>query len=114
MKTIEEFTSQQLKKDLPIFNVGDTLRVHVRTQELDKIRVHPFEGTVIAKKGRGISETFTLRKISFGEGVEKIFQLHSPNLEKIEVLQKGKVRRAKLYYLRKKTGKGAKVSTEEQ
>ncbi len=114
MKIIEEFTNQQLKKDLPVFNVGDTLRVHVRTQEADKIRVHPFEGTVIAKKGKGISESFTLRKISYGEGVEKIFQLHSPNLEKIEVLQKGKVRRAKLYYLREKTGKKARVSVEEQ
>lgn len=112
MKTVEEFNKQQAKKELTQFNVGDTVRVMVKTLEGDKMRIHPFEGTVIARKGRGIAETFTVRKLSFGEGVERIFPLHSPNVDKIEVLQKGKVRRAKLYYLRKKTGKETKVATE--
>ena len=112
MKTVEEFNKQQVKKESALFNVGDTVRVMVRTLGGDKMRVHPFEGTVIARKGRGIGETFTVRKLSFGEGVERIFPLHSPNVEKIEVLQKGKVRRAKLYYLRKKTGKETRVAIE--
>jgi large subunit ribosomal protein L19 len=112
MKQIEDLEKEQLRKDLPEFNVGDTLRVFVKTIEMDKVRVHPFEGTVIAKKGRGINESFTVRKTSYGEGVERVFPLHSPGIEKIEVVNKGKVRRAKLYYLRKRTGKRAKVDVE--
>ena len=112
MKRIEEFSKRQLRNDLAQFNVGDTLKVYVKALEAGKVRIHPFEGTVIAKKGKGVSQTFTLRKISYGEGVERIFPLHSPNLEKIEVLHKGKVRRAKLYYLRGRTGKRAKVASK--
>jgi large subunit ribosomal protein L19 len=113
MRIIEEFEKQQLKKDVPNFNVGDTLRVFVKTVELDKVRVHPFEGTVIARNGRGINASFTLRKVSYGEGVERVFPVHSPGLEKIEVISKGKVRRAKLYYLRGKRGKKAKVAVAD-
>ncbi|MBU2541538.1 MAG: 50S ribosomal protein L19 [Candidatus Omnitrophica bacterium] len=109
MKRLEEFTKKQLRKDLPQFNIGDTLKVYGKVLEAGKVRIHPFEGIVIAKKGKGISETFTLRKISYGEGVERIFPINSPNLERIELLHKGKVRRAKLYYLRARKGKAAKV-----
>jgi large subunit ribosomal protein L19 len=109
MKILEEFAKQQLKKEVPQFNIGDTVRVHMKVMEADKARIHTFEGTVIGRKGKGIAENFTVRKISFGEGVERVFPLHSPSLEKIEVLQKGKVKRAKLYYLRRKTGKETKV-----
>ena len=97
----------QEKKDLPDFNVGDTVRVMVKVQEADKMRVHPFEGMVISKKGSGIRSTFIVRNISFGEGVERIFPLHSPMIEKIEIVHQGKVKRAKLYYLRKRIGKRA-------
>lgn len=113
MKIVEEFSKSQIRTDLPQFNPGDTLRVFVKTVEGDKVRVHPFEGTVIAINGRGISKTFTLRKVSFGEGVERVFPFNTPSIEKIEVLHKGKVRRAKLYYLRGKKGKQAKVATQE-
>lgn len=111
MKRIQDFEKQQLRNDLPDFNVGDTLKVYVKALEAGKVRIHPFEGVVIAKKGRGIRETFTLRKISYGEGVERIFPVHSPNLNKIDVLRKGKVRRAKLYYLRGRRGKSARIAS---
>ncbi len=102
------------KRDLPVFNVGDTVRVHVKVVEGDKERIQPFEGIVISKKGSGIRETFIVRKVSFGVGVERIFPTHSPSIEKIEVLKKGAIRRAKLYYLRGKKGKEAKVKEKSK
>ena len=109
MDMIKAFTNEQLKKEVPQFNVGDTVRVHNKIVEGTRERIQLFEGTVIAKKNGGISETFTVRRISYGVGVEKTFPLHSPNVEKVEVIRTGKVRRAKLYYLRDRVGKAAKV-----
>ncbi len=97
------------KKDIPSFRVGDTIRVMTRIKEGDKERLQAFEGVVIARRGSGIRKTFTVRKISYGIGVEKIFPLHSPLIDKIELLKEGDVRRAKLYYLRGKKGKAVKV-----
>ncbi len=99
----------QLKKDIPAFDVGDTVSVHVKIVEEDKTRTQLFEGIVIAKKGSGLRSTFTVRKISFGEGVERVFPLHSPYVEKVVVKKKGGVKKAKLYYLRSKVGKATKV-----
>lgn len=98
---------------LPKFEIGDTVRVHVKVIEGEKERVQVFEGVVIARKGKKVSETFTVRKISYGVGVERIFPVHSPNIAKVDVVRKGKVRRAKLYYLRDKKGKQAKVAERE-
>ncbi|MBQ3076009.1 MAG: 50S ribosomal protein L19 [Clostridia bacterium] len=109
MDMIKAFTNEQLKKEVPQFNVGDTVRVHNKIVEGTRERIQLFEGTVIAKKNGGISETFTVRRISYGVGVEKTFPLHSPRVEKVEVVRAGKVRRAKLYYLRDRVGKAAKV-----
>ncbi|MBA4544017.1 MULTISPECIES: 50S ribosomal protein L19 [Thermoactinomyces] len=106
---IREITEEQLKKDIPQFRAGDTLRVHVRVKEGQRERIQVFEGVVIQRRGGGISETFTVRKISYGVGVERTFPLHSPRIEKIEVIRRGKVRRAKLYYLRKLRGKAARI-----
>jgi large subunit ribosomal protein L19 len=102
------------KRSVTDFDVGDTVRVWVKVVEGDKERLQPFEGIVIARKGGGTRETFMVRKISFGIGVERIFPLHSPVIDKIEVIKKGKVRRAKLYYLRSKKGKAAKVKEKEK
>ncbi len=105
MKLIQE---KFLKKGLPKFNIGDTVKVLIKIPEgPDKIRLHPFEGVVIAKSGEGVNETFTLRKVSYGEGIERLFSLNSPSIERIEVMRSGKVKRAKLYYLREKVGKRA-------
>ena len=104
---IEKIEGEQLKKGLPSFKVGDTVRVHTRIREGDKERIQIFSGIVIARKGYGISETFTVRRISYGEGVERVFPLHSPFIEKIEIERSGDVRRSKLYYLRKRIGKQA-------
>ncbi|MBQ6906134.1 MAG: 50S ribosomal protein L19 [Clostridia bacterium] len=109
MDTIKAFTSEQLKTEVPQFNIGDTVKVHVRIVEGTRVRTQIFEGTVIAKKNGGISESFTVRRVSYGVGTEKTFPLHSPNVQKVEVVRKGKVRRAKLYYLRDRVGKAAKV-----
>ena len=106
LKAVE---AEQTKKDVPAFNVGDTVRISVRVEEGDKTRTQLFEGTVIGKKGSGINQSFTVRRISFGEGVERNFPTHSPTVQKIEVVRKGKVRRAKLYYLRKQTGKKSRI-----
>ncbi|MCS6949703.1 MAG: 50S ribosomal protein L19 [Armatimonadota bacterium] len=106
---LAEITKDQLRTDLPEFGPGDTVRVHVKVVEGNKERIQVFEGVVIARKHGGINETFTVRKISHGVGVERVFMLHSPRIDKIEVVRRGKVRRAKLYYLRKKIGKAARI-----
>jgi large subunit ribosomal protein L19 len=106
---IRAIEQAQLKSDRPAFRVGDTVRVFVKVLEEDKTRIQPFEGVVIARKGGSLRETFIVRRISYGEGVERCFLLHSPFVEKILVVKKGDVRRAKLYYLRKKIGKGARI-----
>ncbi len=102
------------KKKIPSFNVGDTVKVFVKVVEGDKERIQPFEGVVISRRGSSIRETFMVRKISFGVGVERVFPIHSPAIEKIDVLRKGSVRRAKLYYLREKKGKAAKIKERER
>ncbi len=109
MEKITAFVNEQLKTEVPSFNIGDTVKVHNRIKEGDKERIQMFEGTVIAKHGGGISETFTVRRVSFGCGVEKTFPIHSPNVVKVDVIRQGIVRRAKLYYLRDRVGKSAKV-----
>ena len=109
---IKEITAAQIKKDLPPFKVGDGVRVHTKVREGDKERVQVYSGIVIARKGHGIHESFTVRRISYGEGVERVFPLHSPRVEKIEVERQGNVRRAKLTYLRKRLGKGATLVKE--
>ncbi len=101
--------NKYLKKDIPQFKPGDTVRVHVKVKEGNKERIQVFEGVVIARSGGGVRETFTVRKISYGVGVERIFPIHSPSVEKIEVVRRGRVRRAKLYYLRERTGKAARI-----
>lgn len=113
MDTIKAFTSEQIKSDVPAFNIGDTVKVYIRIVEGTRTRTQIFEGTVIAKKNGGISETFTVRRVSYGVGTEKTFPLHSPNVQSVEVIRRGKVRRAKLYYLRDKIGKGAKVKEKK-
>ena len=107
MSVIDKIQQEQLRKDLTPFNVGDTIRVHTRIREGERERVQVYSGIVINKQGRGIRETFTVRRISYGEGVERVFPLHSPFVQKIEVESRGKVRRAKLYYLRDRIGKTA-------
>ena len=109
MEKITAFVNEQLKTDVPQFNIGDGVKVYVRITEGEKDRIQLFEGTVIAKHGGGISETFTVRRVSYGVGVEKTFPIHSPNVDKIVVFREGKVRRAKLYYLRSRVGQAAKV-----
>ncbi|MFC3419711.1 50S ribosomal protein L19 [Salinicoccus hispanicus] len=106
---ISDLTKEQLKSDLPQFKPGDTVRVHVRIVEGSRERVQVFEGVVIKRRGGGISETFTVRKISYGVGVERTFPVHTPKIEKIEVTRRGRVRRAKLYYLRNLRGKAARI-----
>ena len=106
---IRALEQSQLKTDRPSFRAGDTVRVFVRILEEEKTRIQPFEGAVIARRGEGIGETFTVRRISYGEGVERTFLLHSPFIEKILLVKQGHVRRAKLYYLRKKIGKGTRI-----
>ena len=109
MNLIEAFTNEQLKKEIPLIRVGDTVRVYNKIKEGNRERIQLFEGTVIGKHGGGISETFTVRRVSYGVGVEKTFPIHSPNVEKVEIVRVGKIRRAKLYYLRDRLGKAAKV-----
>lgn len=112
MDLIKAFTSEQLKTEVPKIEVGDTVRIHNKIKEGTRERIQLFEGTVIAKRGGGISETFTVRRVSYGVGVEKTFPIHSPNVEKVETIRSGKVRRAKLYYLRGKVGKDSKVKED--
>jgi large subunit ribosomal protein L19 len=108
-KVIANLEKEQMRTDLPDFKPGDTVNVYVRIQEGEKERVQVFKGAVIAKRGGGIRSTFTVRKVSYGIGVERVFPLHSPSLEKVEVVARGRVRRSKLYYLRKRVGKAAKI-----
>lgn len=110
MKMIE---NQYLRKDFPEFNVGDVVKMKLKVKEADKIRLHPFEGTVIRVTRGGLNGSFTVRKVSFGEGVEKVFPMHSPVIESIQIVSKGKTNRAKLYYLRGRVGKATKVEKAE-
>ena len=106
---IKQIDAKYRRTDIPEFEVGDTVEMKVKVQEAGKVRLHPFEGTIIRKTGRGIRGTFTVRKISFGEGVERMFPLHSPVIESLKVISKGAVKRSKLYYLRARVGKAARV-----
>ena len=109
MDALKLISESSMRKEIPAFNIGDTVRVHVKIVEGEKSRIQVFEGTVIAKKHGGISETFTVRRVAHGCGIERVFTVHSPSVDKVEVVRKGKVRRAKLYYLRNRVGKAAKV-----
>ena len=113
MNILDQVTMDYKKENIPEFNVGDTLRVHVKIIEGSRERIQIFEGYVLKRQHGGINETFTVRKLSNGIGVEKTFPLHSPKIEKIEVVKKGKVRRAKLNYMRERTGKAAKIKSAE-
>ena len=112
MDLIKSLTSEQMRADLPAFNIGDTIKVYIKVKEGARERLQSFEGTVIAKKHGGISETVTVRRVSYGIGVEKTFPIHSPGIGKIEIVRKGRVRRAKLYYIRGRVGKAAKVKQD--
>ena len=112
MDKISAFVNEQLKTELPKFEIGDTVVVHNKIVEGSRERIQLFEGTVIAKRNGGISETFTVRRIAYGVGVEKTFPLHSPKVAKVEVIRHGKVRRAKLYYVRDRVGKAAEVKEQ--
>ena len=109
MTIIDQIEKEQLRNDITSFNIGDTVRVMVKVKEGEKERIQAYEGVVIAKKGSSVRETFTVRRVSFGIGVERTFLLHSPRIEKVIVIRKGKVRRAKIYYIRDLSGKAAKV-----
>lgn len=109
MDLVKALTSQYMKEELPQVNVGDTVRVHVKIKEGSRERIQVFEGIVIAKKHGGLEETFTVRRLAYGVGVEKVFPIHSPLIEKVETVRSGYVRRAKLYYLRGRVGKAAKI-----
>ena len=112
MDALKTITEGCLRPEMPVLNIGDTVRVHVRIKEGERERIQVFEGTIIAKRHGGISETFTVRRISYGCGVERVFPVHSPNVEKVEIVRRGRVRRAKLYYLRDRVGKAAKVKEQ--
>jgi ribosomal protein L19, bacterial type len=110
MEALRKIFEPSMKKELPEFRIGDTVRVDVNIKEGEKERIQVFEGTVIAKKGSNISETFTVRRVSYGVGVERVFPLHSPNIKAVKVVRRGRVCRSKLYYLRNRVGKAAKVA----
>ena len=114
MQTLDFVEKETLRRDLPPFKVGDTVAVHVKVREGDKERIQMFEGFVIGRRGGGIRETFRVRKVSYGIGVERIFPVHSPRVDKVEVLRKGRVRRAKLYYLRDRKGKAAQIKEKRR
>jgi large subunit ribosomal protein L19 len=114
MNTLDALDAQQLRSDIPAFRPGDTLKVHVKVIEGNRSRIQVFQGVVIRRQGSGARETFTVRKISFGVGVERTFPVHSPNLDKIELFTRGDVRRAKLYYLRDLRGKAAKIKEKRE
>ena len=111
IRAIEE---EQMRKNIPDFGPGDTVRVHVKVVEGGRERIQVFEGTVLRRRGGGLSETFSVRRVSYGVGVERTFPLHSPRIEKIEVLRRGKVRRARLYYMRERFGKRAKIKEKRE
>ncbi len=113
MDLITSVEQEQVRKDIPDFRPGDTVRVFTKVVEGNRERIQVFEGVVIARKGGGLRETFMVRKVSYGVGVERIFPLHSPRIEKIEVVKKGRVRRAKLYYMRKRRGKAARIKERD-
>ena len=110
MDALKLIAADSLKESAPAFSIGDTVRVDVKIREGERERIQAFEGTVIAKRGSGVAETFTVRRVSFGVGIERTFPLHSPRIDRIEVVRHGKVRRAKLYYLRNLSGKAAKIT----
>lgn len=112
MDALKLISDSSLRKDELVFNIGDTVRVSVKIREGERERIQAFEGTVIARKGSGISETFTVRRVSYGVGVERVFPYHSPNVSSVEVIRRGRVRRSKLYYLRGRVGKAAKVKEQ--
>ncbi len=112
MDAIKNLVAGQLREDAPVVEIGSTVRVHVKIREGERERIQVFEGTVIAKNGSGIAETFTVRRVSYGVGVERVFPVHSPNVAKVELVRNGRVRRAKLYYLRDRVGKAAKVKEQ--
>lgn len=112
MDALKLIAADSLKAETPEFAVGDTVRVDVKIREGERERIQAFEGTVIAKKGSGVAETFTVRRVSYGVGVERVFPLHSPNVAEVKVVRRGKVRRSKLYYLRDRVGKAAKVKEQ--
>ena len=112
MDALKMIAADSIKENRPQFEIGDTVRVHVNIREGERERVQMFEGTVIAKRGSGVSETFTVRRVAHGCGIERVFPLHSPVVDRVEVIRKGKVRRAKLYYLRDRVGKAAKVKEQ--
>ena len=112
MDALKIISEGSIKAEKPQFNVGDTVRVDVRIKEGDRERIQAFEGTVIAKKHGGVAETFTVRRVSYGVGVERVFPVHSPNVAKVETVRNGRVRRSKLYYLRDRVGKAAKVKEQ--
>jgi large subunit ribosomal protein L19 len=114
MNSMEYIEKEQMRIDLPNFNVGDTVRIHFKIVEGEKERIQVFEGVVIRKRKGGVGATFIVRKVSYGIGVERIFPLHSPRIEKIEIVNRGRVRRARLYYLRKLRGKAARIKTKKQ
>ena len=113
MDVLRSVTQEYMKSDIPAFNVGDTVKVHVKIKEGNRERIQVFEGFVLKRQNGGIGETFTVRRIASGVGVEKTFPLHSPLVEKIEVVRRGKVRRARLHYMRERTGKSAKIKSIE-
>ena len=114
MNIIKMIEDEQLKKDIPRFNTGDTVQVHYKVKEGSRERIQVFEGTVLKRQGGGVRETFTVRRISYGVGVERTFPLHSPRIEKLVVTRRGKVRRSKLYYLRERQGKSARVKEKSK
>ena len=114
MDVLSSVTNEYMKSDIPAFNVGDTVKVHVKIKEGNRERIQIFEGFVLKRQGGGIGETFTVRRIASGVGVEKTFPLHSPLVEKIEVVRRGRVRRARLHYMRQRTGKSAKIKARKE
>ena len=114
MDVLSSVTNEYMKSDIPAFNVGDTVKVHVKIKEGNRERIQVFEGFVLKRQGGGIGETFTVRRIASGVGVEKTFPIHSPLVEKIEVVRRGRVRRARLHYMRQRTGKSAKIKARKE
>ncbi|MCQ4023133.1 MULTISPECIES: 50S ribosomal protein L19 [unclassified Ruminococcus] len=111
-EALKKISADSMKSEIPQFNIGDTVRISVNIREGERERIQMFEGTVIAKRGSGVAETFTVRRVSYGVGVERVFPIHSPNVKDVKIVRYGKVRRSKLYYLRDRVGKAAKVKEQ--